>query len=62
MLRLLLPRFDSVILTQYQTNPRALPLAELTAMVEATALHPFHAAIDVASACGWLGIWPGSRT
>ena len=31
LLRQLLPEFETIILTEYQTNPRALPLAELVA-------------------------------
>jgi dihydrofolate synthase/folylpolyglutamate synthase len=50
MLRLLLPRFDSVVLTQYQTNPRAVPIDELAALVSATASQPCHTAPDPASA------------
>lgn len=30
LLRQLLPAFDTVILTEYQSNPRAMPIAELT--------------------------------
>jgi dihydrofolate synthase/folylpolyglutamate synthase len=50
MLRQLLPQFDSVVLTQYQTNPRGVPLNELAAMVQATACYPCHVAADAASA------------
>jgi dihydrofolate synthase/folylpolyglutamate synthase len=50
MLRLLLPRFDSVVLTQYQTNPRVVPIDELAALVQATASQPCHVAVDPASA------------
>ncbi len=50
MLRLLLPRFDSVVLTQYQTNPRAVPIDELTGLVEAICTRPCHAAADPAAA------------
>ena len=34
LLRQLLPEFETIILTEYQTNPRALPLAELARMAE----------------------------
>jgi dihydrofolate synthase/folylpolyglutamate synthase len=50
LLRLLLPRFDSVILTQYGTNPRGVAVQELAALVQATALCPCHIAADAASA------------
>jgi dihydrofolate synthase / folylpolyglutamate synthase len=50
MLRLLLPRFDSVVLTQYQANPRGVPIDELAALVEATATRSCHAAAEPASA------------
>ncbi len=50
MLRLFLPRFDSVILTQYQTNPRCVTVDELAALVQATAMRPCHAAGDAAAA------------
>ncbi|HEV3299618.1 MAG TPA: folylpolyglutamate synthase/dihydrofolate synthase family protein [Planctomycetaceae bacterium] len=50
MLRLLLPRFDSVVLTQYQSNPRGVPIDELAALVQATATHSCHVAADPASA------------
>jgi dihydrofolate synthase/folylpolyglutamate synthase len=38
MLRLLLPHFETVVLTRYQNNPRALPLETLAAA--ARAIHP----------------------
>ncbi len=50
MLRLLLPRFDSVVLTQYQTNPRGVPIDELDALVQATASRSCHVAANAASA------------
>jgi dihydrofolate synthase / folylpolyglutamate synthase len=50
MLRQLLPRFDSVVLTQYHTNPRGTPIAELAAMVQATGRYPCHVVADAASA------------
>jgi dihydrofolate synthase / folylpolyglutamate synthase len=50
MLRLLLPRFDTVILTQYQTNPRCVPVHELAALVQATSERASHVAADPASA------------
>ncbi|HEV8068397.1 MAG TPA: folylpolyglutamate synthase/dihydrofolate synthase family protein [Planctomycetaceae bacterium] len=50
MLRLLLPRFDSVVLTQYQSNPRGVPIDELAALVQATAIRSCHVAADPALA------------
>jgi dihydrofolate synthase / folylpolyglutamate synthase len=50
LLRLLVPRFDTVILTQYQSNPRAVPAAELAALVQATSLRACHVAPDAAAA------------
>jgi dihydrofolate synthase / folylpolyglutamate synthase len=50
LLRLLLPRFDSVILTQYRTNPRGVSVEELAGLVQATWLRPCHAAADAATA------------
>ncbi|HET6328960.1 MAG TPA: folylpolyglutamate synthase/dihydrofolate synthase family protein [Planctomycetaceae bacterium] len=50
MLRQLLPGFDSVVLTQYHTNPRGVPINELAAMVQATAGYVCHVATDAAAA------------
>jgi dihydrofolate synthase / folylpolyglutamate synthase len=50
MLRLLLPRFDSVVLTQYRTNPRAFFIDELAGLVEAISSRPCHVAADPAAA------------
>ncbi len=50
MLRQLLPGFDCVVLTQYHTNPRGVPINELAAMVQATAGHACHVAPDAAAA------------
>lgn len=50
LLRLLLPHFDTVILTQYHTNPRGVPAVELAALVEGTSLRSCHVAPDSASA------------
>jgi dihydrofolate synthase/folylpolyglutamate synthase len=51
MLRILLPRFDCVVLTQYQTNPRGVPVEELAATVQATSPQPCHLALD--AGCAW---------
>jgi dihydrofolate synthase / folylpolyglutamate synthase len=50
LLRLLVPRFDTVILTQYHSNPRGVPADELVALVQATSLRLCHVAPDAASA------------
>lgn len=50
MLRQLLPRFDSVILTCYQNNPRAVRVEELVRMAGDLSDAPFHWAPDPASA------------
>jgi dihydrofolate synthase / folylpolyglutamate synthase len=50
MLRLLLPRFDSVVLTQYQSNPRGVPVDELADLAAAVATQPCHVAADGAAA------------
>ncbi len=41
-LRLLLPHFHSVILTQYSGNPRALPVSELVRIAGSVSNRPFH--------------------
>lgn len=50
MLRQLLPRFDSVVLTCYQNNPRAVPVEDLVRMVQSLSPVPVHSAADAASA------------
>jgi dihydrofolate synthase/folylpolyglutamate synthase len=51
MLRLLLPRFDEVVLTRYKNNPRGVPLSELAALAsEMTSRKPLHQCEDVAAA------------
>jgi dihydrofolate synthase / folylpolyglutamate synthase len=50
LLRLLLPRFDSVILTQYDSNPRRVAVEDLAALAQATSLRPCHVATDAVSA------------
>jgi dihydrofolate synthase/folylpolyglutamate synthase len=50
LLRLLFPRFDSVILTQYRTNPRGVAVDELAALAQATALRSCHIAADAGAA------------
>ena len=50
MLRLLLPRFDDVILTRYLNNPRAVDVAELDAMAAEISPTPRHLCPDPAAA------------
>jgi dihydrofolate synthase/folylpolyglutamate synthase len=50
LLRRLLPEFDTVILSQYQNNPRAVPAAELHRLVGAISGRPVHVASDPAAA------------
>ena len=44
MVRQLLPRFDSVILTQYLNNPRAVPVESLNRIVQSVSDRPCHVA------------------
>jgi len=50
MLRLLLPRFDCVILTAFQNNPRAVPVDELAVVARSLSPRPVHTAADGAAA------------
>lgn len=50
LLRQVLPEFDTVIVTQYLNNPRAVPAAEVCRMVETISDYPVHLATDPASA------------
>ena len=50
LLRQLLPRFDSVILTSYQNNPRGVPAAALVRMARSLSERPVHQAAEPASA------------
>lgn len=49
-LRLLLPQFETVILTQYVDNPRAVPPAELRSIVETLSGRPAHVTQEPVSA------------
>lgn len=44
MVRQLLPRFDSIILTQYLNNPRAVPVESLNRIVQSVSDSPCHVA------------------
>jgi dihydrofolate synthase / folylpolyglutamate synthase len=50
MLRQLVPQFDTVILSQYLNNPRAVPGPELQRIMRTISNHPLHVAPDPASA------------
>ena len=50
MLRLLLPSFDTVVLTQYQNNPRAVPINDLHQMARKICHHSVHLAEDPTTA------------
>lgn len=50
MLRQLLPRFDDVVLTRYQQNPRGVPVEELTDIATALKMTNWQAAADPESA------------
>ena len=50
MLEVLLPKFDAVIFTRYQTNPRGLPAEELMQLAAATSATQCHLAADPATA------------
>ena len=50
MLRVLLPKFDEVILTRYWNNPRAMPPAELDALAGEISSAPRHRCDDAAAA------------
>lgn len=50
LLRRLLPAFDTLILTQYQNNPRRVPVARLAQVLESISTRPAHLAADPASA------------
>ncbi len=46
MLRQLLPRFDTIILTCYQSNPRSVPVEQLFAMTRTVSDRHVHVALD----------------
>ena len=50
MLRLLLPRFDEVVLTRYKNNPRGVTVSELAALASEVGPKRVHQCEDVASA------------
>ncbi|HEY2253473.1 MAG TPA: cyanophycin synthetase, partial [Planctomycetaceae bacterium] len=50
MLRQLLPRFDTVVVTCFQNNPRHVPVEALVRMVRSLTEQPLHWAADAAAA------------
>jgi dihydrofolate synthase/folylpolyglutamate synthase len=50
MLRQLLPRFDSIVLTSFQNNPRNVPVEELRRLAQGLGERPLHVAADAAAA------------
>ncbi|MBS0208286.1 MAG: bifunctional folylpolyglutamate synthase/dihydrofolate synthase [Planctomycetes bacterium] len=50
MLQVLLPRFDRVIVTRYQTNPRGVPVEELATLAQQLSDKPIETADDPATA------------
>jgi dihydrofolate synthase/folylpolyglutamate synthase len=50
MLRQLLPRFDSVVVTSFQSNPRHVPVESLAGIARQLTSEPLHAAPDPAAA------------
>jgi len=50
MLRQLLPKFDTVVVTCFQNNPRHVPVEVLVRMVRGLTDQPLHAAADAAAA------------
>jgi dihydrofolate synthase/folylpolyglutamate synthase len=46
LLRQAMPRFDTVILTQYQNNPRALPIESLRRIAQTVSSNPVHLCSD----------------
>jgi dihydrofolate synthase/folylpolyglutamate synthase len=50
LVRLLLPKFDTVILSQYTSNPRGLPVEQLERVVQSAGAVGYYVAADAASA------------
>jgi dihydrofolate synthase/folylpolyglutamate synthase len=50
MLKNLLPAFDEVVLTNYQRNPRFVPVEDLLAETQSLTSHPLHTASDPTAA------------
>lgn len=50
LLRRLMPEFETVILTAFQSNPRAMPVDELSRIARLLTVRPFHVAADPSAA------------
>jgi dihydrofolate synthase/folylpolyglutamate synthase len=50
MLRCLVPEFDTVIVTRFQNNPRAMGHEDLQRLIQSTSNHRVHAVADPVSA------------
>ena len=50
MLELLLPKFESVVFTRYQKNPRAVPISELEQLAAELSSIPYYSAPDPSAA------------
>jgi len=50
LLRRLAPEFDTLLLTTFQSNPRALGLSDLASVARQVTTHPFHITPDPSSA------------
>lgn len=59
MLRALLPEFDRVVVTRYQTNPRAMPVDELARLVRRLTLAAPESFATLADA--WRHVWATTR-
>ncbi len=59
MLRLLLPEFDTVVLTQFASNPRGMPAIRLSRLVHAVSGRFAHSASTPAQAWNIARGWPG---
>lgn len=60
MLRLLLPKFDRIVLTRYAQNPRGVPVEELATIAAATGRTNWEAAADPAAAWNVVHGWSPS--
>jgi dihydrofolate synthase/folylpolyglutamate synthase len=63
MLARLLPRFDRVVLTRYENNPRGVPVDELWALAQGLAAgeaQAGRASIEPDPAAAWRAVWPAA--
>jgi len=59
LLRRLIPEFDTILLTAFQSNPRALKVSDLVNVTRQVTAHPFHVAQDPSAA--WKAAWRLAR-